>query len=193
MPFDCIEFAENTRFYHIPSGDFFILKRELDSKELTLNLYKEITGNGILKVGNVKLGWDITSLLYIEPEDSERYKYFAINSIQVTPPYRNISLGVLLLYLAIREVRINGGKHLYLMVPIFSALGFYIQFGFHPAPEEVSGTQFLDANKEQNSKVMLEKKIKESQDYIFWRSSVDIASDLVMRKLKGTFTFKNMI
>ncbi|UYM16594.1 GNAT family N-acetyltransferase [Endozoicomonas euniceicola] len=193
MPFDCIEFAENTRFYHIPSGNFFILKRELDRDYLTLTLHKEIIGNYKPEAGSVKLTCNITSLLNIKPADSERYKYYAIKNILVLSSYRNISLGVLLMYLATREVRLNGGMHLYLMFPVFRSLGFYIQFGFHPAPEEVAERQFLYADKDRNSKVLFEKEIKEARNYLFWRGPVDIASDLLMRKLKRTFIFKNMI
>ncbi|MET4692998.1 hypothetical protein [Endozoicomonas lisbonensis] len=104
--------------------------------------------------------------------------------------YRNISIGVLLMYLAVSEVWLNGGAYLYLMFPIFKAQGFYIQFGFHPAPEEASERHLL--YEEWDTKVPLEKKLKESRSYLFWRGSVCIASELLMKKLNGVFIFKHM-
>lgn len=191
MPFDRIGVYDNSQFDHIPSGSTFILRRSHSGNRLRLKLRYENDDGTESPAGFVEATCNYDSFLVDGPIGSECH--YTVRQILVFDRYRNISLGALLMFIIAREVQINGGVYLYLAYPVAEALGFYIQFGFHPAPEHVAKRHKM-AQEERSGEgldatIPFQDKFAMRRKYSLWRGYVSIALEFLLKKLNGIFTF----
>ena len=138
MPFHQVEVPDGSSIRHILSDRTFVLKRYSCSERVILTVYHQKAHGLKSEAGHVKAASEFESDLALDSLDSN--SHFSVTYITTEYGYRNISLGVMLLFIIAREVQVNGGTHLYLQYPVSEALGFY------PAPENVKRCYF-DATK----------------------------------------------
>ncbi|WP_354008208.1 hypothetical protein [Endozoicomonas lisbonensis] len=121
--------------------------------------------------------------------------------IRTEDEYRNISLGAMLMFIVAREVQINGGVHLYIQYPVLESLGFYCQFGFYPAPENVEKQHFtaledireirraLGFDDLDHLEIPPQDKIRMNRSFSLWRGAVNPVLELLIKKLEGLYIF----
>ena len=138
MPFHQVGVPAGSHFKHILSGRTFILERHSISKRLILTLYHQNADGQKTRAGYLKAASKFDKHLALDLLDSN--SHFSVIYMRTDDEYRNISLGAMLMFIIVREVQVNGGVYLYLRCPVLDSLGFYCQFGFYPAPENVENS-----------------------------------------------------
>ena len=118
---------------------------------------------------------------------------YGLTLMAVLPSYRSMSLGTLLVFIAISEVQANGGRHLYLKNPLSDVYGFYIQLGFHPDPDGVDKRRqkFDDATSLPwlSESFLFAVKLQIGRSYPLWRGQVDIVHAILSSKTSPVFQF----
>ena len=194
MHFGCIRTFDGTLFKHKASEKTFTYQRIAKGK---FSLCPRLLEAG-KQAGNASMVYESDRFFQRDPfrpsYDNPVYPEgaYGLRSIWVSVPYRNSSLGALLMYIITGEVQANGGKHLYLLRPTAKALGFYIQFGFHPDPDVAAGRRRFRLGHIKNSdhpEAEFAEKILMSRDYLIWRGSVEIILIFLTKKVTSVFDF----
>ncbi|MET4692729.1 GNAT family N-acetyltransferase [Endozoicomonas lisbonensis] len=188
MPFNCIAVPDNSMFKHTPSGNLFVLKRTCSVKKLILTLYHQKANGSEIKAGHISASCKFSRTLVFERRND--LDYFTIKFIFVNAGYRNTSLGTLLMLILTCEVVVNGGRYLYVVSPIYKAYGFYLQFGFHPAPENVSRNYWvaLDNLEDPDAGLQFQDKFELIRSHKLWKGNIDIVYHSLKKKINSVFT-----
>ena len=199
MPFHQVGVPAGSSFKHILSGRTFVLERFCTSEDLISVLYYENADGQKFEAGHAKAASEFHRHLALGPLDSN--SHFAMTYIRTEDAYRNISLGTVLLFIIAREVQVNDGVYLYIQYPVLEALGFYCQFGFYPAPENVQKRHFraieeirqmrriLGFDDLDHQEIPVQDKIKMSRSFSLWRGAINQVIELLTKKLEGLYTF----
>ncbi|MCW7553819.1 GNAT family N-acetyltransferase [Endozoicomonas gorgoniicola] len=191
MPFNQIGVYEGSEFDHNESGDTFVVRRSYDDDKLFLKLQHEDDDGSESLAGYIEAISNYDYFLVGNPVSSECH--YTVKFTEVYEAYRNRSLGALLMFIIVREVQANGGTYLYLAYPFTEVLGFYIQFGFYPAPEHVAYRHQTALNyrggEVLESTIPFQEKIDMHRKYSLWRGNISVALELIMKKLNGVFSF----
>ncbi|MET4692959.1 hypothetical protein [Endozoicomonas lisbonensis] len=198
MFFDAIKTADNTEFKHEASGMVFKYSRSSAEDFLSLKLFEKTAAEEVgFAFVEYRKGRLLDNWSYLE-YDNPKYPEgtYGLRSMEVSRPFRNKSLGVLLLFIAAGEVHINTGTHLYLVNPLTKALGFYIQFGFHPEPRAVEGRRehrlsHLRPGYHPDADYIFAEKIAMTRNYLVWRGDINISLSLLTKKVTSRFSFSN--
>lgn len=199
MPFHQVGVPAGSRFKHILSGRTFILERYSTSEQLILVLYHQNADGQKTKAGYLRASSEFNSHLALGSLDSN--SHFSVIYIRTDDEYRNISLGAMLIFIIAREVQVNSGEYLYVQYPVLDALGFYCQFGFYPAPENVEKRyiKVLEDIREirrglrldfDDLEIQFEDKIRMKRSFSLWRGAVNPVLELLTKKLEGLYIFE---
>ena len=199
MPFHKVEFPTGSSFKHISSSRVFILERSFSFNHLILTLYHQNAPGKKPRASYLDAVSKFEGYLSSIPLD--RSSPFSVTYIRTENKYRHISLATLLMFIITREAQANGAVYLYIQYPVLGALGFYSQFGFYPAPENVK-KQYLEALEHMGEiqsaagsddldhlEIKFKYKIRMKRGFSLWRGNVNPALELLTKKLEGTFTF----
>ena len=200
MPFIQVGIPDGSRFKHIPSDRNFILNRCSCYESLILTLHDLNAPESKSEAGYLKAAAEFDRCLNLGPRINE--SHFTVTFIRTEYDYRNISLGTMLLFITAREVQANGGVYLYLQYPVSISLGFYSQFGFHPAPENVEKRHFRALEqiwKTRRAKgvydlsypeIPFQDKLIMKSNFSLWRGAINPVLELLTKKLEAVYSFE---
>ncbi|MET4710575.1 GNAT family N-acetyltransferase [Endozoicomonas lisbonensis] len=110
--------------------------------------------------------------------------------ISIEPLYRSKHLGALLMLLITFEVQINKGQHLYLIEPRIGVLGFYLQLGFHPAPDDAHKHHSIcHSDNLPDTHSGFAEKLNATRNQPLWRGELNLVQSLLLKKVTPSFQF----
>ena len=196
MPFNHIGTPDGTKFTHKSSGKAYVCHsfRSYNKDTLTLELSKEGSTDHLAAASMEYSRYDFLSKFIWKPTALKYPKgACGVITISIDTSDRGNYLGALLMLLLTVEVRANRGTHLYLIDPRTEALGFYLQFGFHPDPSAVGKCHPMTTNSPTGdlSKAIpvFHAKFEMTRKYRLWRGQVDLVQSLLRKKVTPVFQF----
>ena len=196
MPFGYIHYNEDSKFTHLASGSTISLKRQLRNRKLFLQLTLDPSGK---EIANARVFSRFDKHLYKKKElPYHLFPYdfkchYVIEFIFAGGLGQFTHLGSLLMFVIVCEVQANGADYLYLALPSERVMGFYTQYGFFPAPENVTYKNHLVRRSKRYSwqpdpLISLQQAVEMRKKYGIWRGNVNSVHGLLMEKVTKYFS-----
>ncbi|UYM17387.1 hypothetical protein [Endozoicomonas euniceicola] len=196
MPFEHIRYDEDSKFTHLASGSTISLKRQLTNGKLFLQLTLDPSGE---EIADARVSSRFDKFLYKKKElpyhllPYDFKCHYVVELILTDELCQFTHLGSLLMFVIVCEVQVNGADYLYLASPFRTSMGFFTQYGFFPAPENVTYKNHLVQRSKRHfwqpsPLISLQQAIEMRKKYRIWRGNVNSVHGLLMAKITKYFS-----